>query len=116
MRTEAMTEPYPYVEVGSDGAVRELHQLEREYLETPFYSSDGGRPFIKPRYSWRNALGDIAGFLERSKVPRKMTINPAPLSVSYTETRADAIAQFRSMVDDLIEHEDGSISYVERKR
>jgi hypothetical protein len=115
-RLQATQHPYPYVQVESDGVIRELSDDEREYLETPFYPSDGARPFVKPNYEWRNALGDMAGFLARDNVPEPSSILVATAASSHnSRSRLDAIAAYRKFCDDVIEHDDGSITVVERK-
>ncbi len=69
---------FPYVWVNPDGSAREVHPNERILLETPFQGGDGGRPYIKSRYSQKNGWGELEGFLKRSKLPRGTEIHPAP--------------------------------------
>jgi hypothetical protein len=44
--SDAKVSPYLIVFFEKDGTVRELHDSEKKYLETPFYPSDGARPYI----------------------------------------------------------------------
>jgi hypothetical protein len=67
---------YPFVYVNDDGTVREVNATEREYLETPFHGSDGGRPYIKVKYSDKNGSGEIRGFCYRTAIPKRMAISP----------------------------------------
>ncbi len=60
---------YPYVFVNEDGSVRELHVVEKQYLEMPFYVGDPQRPEVKLNYEQRNARGGFSGYLRRSAVP-----------------------------------------------
>jgi hypothetical protein len=76
--SEAGANPYPYVYVDADGAVRELHASERSYLEEPFHPADGGRPYVKSSFSARDGWGTVAGFCRRKHVPPDVPIGPAP--------------------------------------
>jgi hypothetical protein len=63
---------YVYVEI--DGSVRELNEIEREYLSQKFHPNDGNRPYIKWKYSQKTPSGDVAGFIKRRRVPKKISI------------------------------------------
>ena len=76
---EAKATPYPYVFVNDDGTVRELHESERTYLETPFYPTDGARPYIKTSYDQKDGWGGMEGFCPRSVIPSNFDILDAPL-------------------------------------
>lgn len=76
---EAKAVPYPYVYVNDDGSVRELHQEERIYLETPFHPADGARPYIKSSYNQKDGWGNLTGFCHRSKIPSNHIILAAPI-------------------------------------
>jgi hypothetical protein len=78
-KMEAKSVPYPYVYVNDDGSVRELHQSECTYLETPFSPFDGARPYIKNSYTSKNGWGDIGGFCLRIGIPSNITILESPL-------------------------------------
>jgi hypothetical protein len=69
--------PFAFVHVNADGTVREVTAKEREYLETPFAGSDGGRPYIKTDFFQKDGWGSLAGFCYRSLVPEKVAIRPA---------------------------------------
>ena len=75
---EAGQSPYPFVHVNGDGTIRELHQAEREYLQTPFSPFDGGRPYVKSSFDARDGWGSVEGFCLRSYVPRGVPIASAP--------------------------------------
>lgn len=75
---DAKITPYLIVFVEKDGKVRELHDSEKKYLETPFYPSDGSRPYIKNSYSSKNGWGEINGYCYRSKIPSNIEIHPSP--------------------------------------
>lgn len=60
-----------YVYVEDDGSVRDLAIEEIEYLDTDFLPNDGGRPYIKGRYSQRTPDGRLGGYLPRRKVPSR---------------------------------------------
>ncbi len=77
--SDAKIFPYPIVFVEKDGIVRELHVSEKKYLETPFYRSDGARPYVKRSYQQKDGLGSIMGYCYRSKIPSNITIRPSPL-------------------------------------
>ena len=64
--------------VENDGAARELHPSERDYLETSFDPFDGARPYVKARYEDKNGWGKLNGFLKRAEVPTHVPIGPAP--------------------------------------
>jgi hypothetical protein len=76
---DAKTFPYPIVFVEKDGTVRELHAAEKKYLETPFYRSDGARPYVKRSYQQKDGFGSIMGYCYRSKIPSDITIHSAPI-------------------------------------
>ncbi len=75
MSTDA---PYPYVYVNADGTARELHGSERRYLETPFKGGDGAAPYVKSNYDERNGWDELAGYLERSRLPSEIAVGDAP--------------------------------------
>lgn len=65
---------FKYVYVELDGSVRELFQDEKGYLSEEFHPNDGGRPYIKSNYNQLTPDNNIHGFLERSKVPKEISI------------------------------------------
>jgi hypothetical protein len=108
---QAKVFPYPYLYVNADGSARELHPGERNLLETPFYPADGARPYVKSNYSQKNGWGEIAGFLERSKLPSGTPILAAPEEApSAPRTKQDHIQFLRSKGMEVIENSDGSFT------
>lgn len=65
-----------FVWVEDDGTARELTTEELEYLNTEFHPGDGGRPYIKARYSARTPDDRLSGFLLRRQLPRKVLVRP----------------------------------------
>lgn len=53
---------FPYIYVNNDGTARELNVEEREYLDTKFHPSDGGRPYIKRYCDSKKPDGKMQGF------------------------------------------------------
>ena len=107
-RDPARVGPYPYVYVNVDGSARELHVTERTFLETPFFPADGGRPYVKSEYSQTNGWGEIAGFLERSKLPHGTQIFAVPEEDPCKPlTKEDRIQFFRAKGLEVTEHGDG---------
>jgi len=106
---QARVDPYPYLYVNDDGSARERHANERNYLETPFHPTDGGRPYIKSGYSEKNGWGEIQGYLERSKLPQGIQVHPAPVEdPSKPLTWEDQIRFFRDKGLEVIENSDGT--------
>ena len=64
--------------IDDDGSARELTDAEKTYVDTDFSPFDGARPYIKPRYEQRNALGELRGFLQRQRLPAGRPVQPAP--------------------------------------
>jgi len=100
-------DPYPYVYVNHDGSVRELHKSEREYLETRFLGADGARPYVKWRFKQKTAGGDMSGFLRRSKLPRRISVSPAPVEDPYRDSKADTMQRLRERGYEVIEDGEG---------
>ncbi|WLT32339.1 hypothetical protein [Geothrix sp. PMB-07] len=108
---EALVHPYPYIYVNPDGGARELHQGERDYLETPFHPADGGRPYIKGSFSAKDGWGSLAGFLKRSKLPSEIAVQPPPAEdPSKPLSKEDQIEFLRSKGLVVTENLDGSFS------
>jgi hypothetical protein len=107
----ALVEPYPFVFVQKDGTARELHQSERQYLETPFHPADGGRPSVKSNYEQKNGWGNTEGFLERVNLPSHVQIRPAPSENPSKPITKEALKQL--MLDhgfEITESTPGSLS------
>ena len=100
-------ELYPYVYINEDGSARELHENEREYLETPFIGADGGRPYVKWRYKAKNGWGDLSGFLKRTKLPKRIQVGPAPVEDPNRASREETIQRLRSRGYEVIEGSKG---------
>lgn len=64
--------------IDDDGSARELTDAEKIYVDKDFSPFDGARPYIKPRYEQRNALGELRGFLQRQQLPAGTPVRPAP--------------------------------------
>lgn len=64
-----------FIYVNEDGSARALTLDERDYLNTKFYPTDGGRPYIKPSYGQRAPDGKIGGFLLRRRLPRRVPVS-----------------------------------------
>ena len=104
-------DPYPYIYVNADGSARELHQTERDYLETRFQPGDGGRPYVKSNYSQKNGWGEVAGFLKRSDLPKEIVIQAAPAeNPSKPVTRSDQIQFLRDKGMVVTENPDGTFT------
>jgi hypothetical protein len=58
--------------VNEDGTARELTPDEKDYLNTRFYPSDSGRPYIKGSYHQTTPDGKISGYLLKNSLPRYM--------------------------------------------
>jgi hypothetical protein len=72
--------------IDNDGSARELTDAEKTYVDTDFSPFDGARPYIKPRYEQRNALGALRGFLQRQQLPAGTPVQPAPAANSLANT------------------------------
>lgn len=108
-------QPYPYVQVDNEGSARELHKVEREYLETPFFGADSARPYVKWRYNQKNGWGEMGGFLKRTKLPRRVHVAPAPVEEPKQDVKGETIRRAREMGYDIIENANGSTTMVPSK-
>jgi hypothetical protein len=107
--------PYPYIYVNEDGSARELHKRQRQYLETPFLGCDGGRPYVKWRYKQEHA-GDIKGFLKRTRLPRRIHVEPAPLEDPNRAWNEERIRKLREKGYDVIEDDSGHFTVVDLEK
>ena len=115
-KDRSIVDPYPYVYVNADGGARELHQGERDYLETRFQPGDGNRPYIKSGYSKRNGWGELAGFLKRSQLPNEIVIQAAPAeNPSKPLTRSEQIQFLRDKGVVVTENPDGTFTATKPK-
>ena len=60
---------FKYVYVDNDGALRELDDEERDYLQREFHPNDGNRPYIKSNYWQKTPDKKLHGYLKKSRVP-----------------------------------------------
>ena len=67
---------FEYVFVEEDGTVSELDKEDVEYLKTEFSPTDGARPYIKSRYKQLTPDKKISGFIQRTRVPKRIKIKP----------------------------------------
>jgi hypothetical protein len=65
---------FEYVYVNQDGTVRELSPKEKELMTEKFHPGDGGRPYIKRKYTSLDGWGSQSGFLLRKRVPSEQSI------------------------------------------
>ena len=112
---ESDRQPYPYVKVNNEGSARELHKAEREYLETPFFGADGGRPYVKWRYKQKNGWGELGGFLKRTKLPKRIDIASAPVEEPKQDVKGEMIRRAREMGYDINENANGTTTMVPSK-
>jgi len=66
---------FQYVYVEDDGSVREVSKEDEDYLTQRFDPTDGARPYIKSSYRERTPGGKLSGFIDRRRVPKKITIS-----------------------------------------
>lgn len=78
MRPRRKREPgFEFIYVEDDGSARELSEEEKEYLNTRFEPTDGGRPYIKHRYESRAPDRRLSGYLPRRQLPKRVPIKSA---------------------------------------
>jgi hypothetical protein len=107
---QAKLPEYPYVFVTEEGAVHELDDEDRSYLETPFHPGDGARPWIKWQYLARNGWGDLRGFCARSAIPPGIPIIQEPIFREPPKSTIDTIRELASRTGDtVVENPDGTI-------
>jgi hypothetical protein len=63
-----------FVLVADDGTAHELSGEQKAYLNTEFIPADGGRPYIKSRYSQVTPVGKIGGYLKRTRLPKGIIV------------------------------------------
>lgn len=74
----ANDDPYPIVLVTEEGTVQELEEGDRRYMEEFFHPADGARPYVKSCYDEKNGWGNLRGFLQRTAVPKHISVSPEP--------------------------------------
>ena len=115
--SEAKSLPYPYVFVNNDGTARELHPDECSYLETRFYPTDGGRPYVKGTYDQKNGLGELGGFCLRSKIPSDLEIQGAPSeNPSKPMAKEELIKLYKEKGYEITRSADDTITILKSKR
>ena len=72
--------------INDDGSAREITDAEKKYVDAEFSPFDGARPYIKSYYEQRNGWGKLSGYLQSTKLPKGMPINPAPLTSDPPQT------------------------------
>jgi hypothetical protein len=100
-----------FVYVNQDGSVREVSAGEKAYLAQRFHPFDGARPYIKSRYwSWDN-WGSRSGYLKRSRVPFRITIQPVrpDYDTAIKELKEDILGPHRASGDVIVRNDNGSI-------
>ena len=107
-----MSTPFEYVYVNQDGTVRELSEMERDYLSEDFSGGDGGRPYIKWAYTDVDGWGSLSGFLARDKVPAGIAVQPVnPDYDSVVEdVITDSFADNKRLGDVITHHPDGTVT------
>jgi hypothetical protein len=67
---------FKLVYVNQDGSARELSPEEKTYVSTEFPGGDSSRPYIKWSYESHDGWGSRSGYIERRRVPARVTILP----------------------------------------
>jgi len=111
---EAAQDPYPYIYVNDNGAARELHAAERQYLEEPFISGVGGRPYVKRAFDAHDGWGGVNGFLHRSKLPEGLLVaSPPAKNPDPPMSKADQVAFLKEKAVqfglEVVEKSDGTV-------
>jgi len=103
---------FKFVYVNQDGTVRELSPEEQAYLCEEFEGGDSGRPYIKASYESSDGWGSQSGFIERRRVPYRITILPVHPNYDNAarELNEDLLDANRAVGDIIVENADGSIS------
>lgn len=110
-RSKRPEEPgFKYVYVGDDGLARELSPKEQANLCKRFLPGDGGAPYIKNHYKSVDGWGGLAGYLERRKLPLKITIFPVNPEIDSIEfdTKDYLMRMSVAAGDTVTKTEDGS--------
>jgi hypothetical protein len=80
--------------INDDGSAREITDAEKKYVDAEFSPFDGARPYIKSYYEQRNGWGKLSGYLQSTKLPKGMPINPAPLRATRRKQRRQWRSRF----------------------
>ena len=79
--------------IEADGSARELTAAEKKHVDAEFGPFDGARPYVKSRHDERNGWGELAGYLQRDKLPPTVAINPAPAEPPAPAQTPQAVAR-----------------------
>jgi hypothetical protein len=103
---------FKFVYVNHDGSVRDLSPGEQAYLSEQFSAGDSGRPYIKSRYKSADGWGSQSGFIERRRVPSRITILPVHPNYDVLEKELghDMLGSLRAAGDIIETNDDGSIT------
>ena len=104
---------FKFVYVNQDGSARELSPGEQAYLSEQFPGGDSGRPYIKSSYESHDGWGSQSGFLERRRVPSRITILPVHPNYDALEKELgqDVLGSYRAAGDLIETNVDGSVTY-----
>ena len=105
---------FRFVYVNQDGSARELSPEEQSYLSEEFAGWDSSRPYIKWSYESRDGWGSQSGFIERRRVPARITILPVNpnYDAAAKELTRDRPISYPDEGDLVVKNPDGSITYL----
>jgi hypothetical protein len=105
---------FPLVHVNLDGTVRELSEGEKAYASRKFMAGDGARPWIKPTYRSVDGWGNSAGYLERRRLPSRITIHPVNpnYDTAVKDLEVDRLGLFRALGDSIVSTTRGSVTCI----
>ena len=103
---------FKFVYVNQDGSARELSPGEQAYLSEQFSGGDSGRPYTKSNYKSSDGWGSQSGFIERRRVPSRITILPVHPNYDALEKELghDMLGSHRAAGDIIETNADGSIT------
>jgi len=103
---------FKFVYVNQDGSARELSPGEQAYLSEQFPGGDSSRPYIKSSYESHDGWGSQSGFIERRRVPSRITILPVHPNYDALEKELgfDMLGSNRAVGDIIETNFDGSIT------
>ncbi len=108
---------FKFVYVNQDRSVRELSPDEQTFLSGKYSGGDGGRPYVKSRFGSSDGWGSQSGFIERRRVPARVTIKPVHPNYDtlVKQLRHDKLGVLRAAGDTISTAEDGSITCTPNK-
>jgi hypothetical protein len=103
---------FPLVYVSLDGSVRELSEGEKEYVSQRFMVGDGARPWIKPSYRSRDGWGNLSGYVERRRLPSRISIHPVNpnYDAAIKDLKVDVLGVARACGDSMVRNANGSVT------